>query len=85
VHDLAAELRADRASSSGHRDPVETWSVIVWIICAVYLHLRFTLHWRGERLAWYAIAAMPIALFCLLGIPIVYHTAHAGYIGGVEG
>lgn len=66
-------------------DPIETWSLIVWIIYAVYLHLRFTMHWRGQRLAWYAIAAMPVALFCLLGIPIVYHTAHAGYIGGSEG
>jgi cytochrome c-type biogenesis protein CcsB len=65
-------------------DPIETWSLVVWIIYAIYLHLRFTMHWRGQRLAWYAIVAMPIALFCLLGIPIVYHTAHAGYIGGVE-
>ncbi len=63
-------------------DPIETWSLIVWIIYAIYLHLRFTMHWRGERLAWYAIISMPLALFCLLGIPIVFHTAHAGYIGG---
>jgi cytochrome c-type biogenesis protein CcsB len=66
-------------------DPIETWSLIVWIIYAVYLHLRFTLRWRGERLAWFAITAMPIALFCLIGIPTVFHTIHAGYIGGVDG
>jgi len=65
-------------------DPIETWSLIVWIIYAVYLHLRFMRRWRGVRLAWYAIVAMPVALFCLLGIPVVYHTAHAGYIGGTE-
>lgn len=61
-------------------DPIETWSLVVWLIYAVYLHLRFTLGWRGERLAWVAIAAMPVALFCLAGIPIVYHTVHAGYL-----
>ena len=66
-------------------DPIETWSLVVWLVYAVYLHVRFTLGWRGERLAWFAIIAMPIALFSLLGIPIVFHTAHAGYIGGAEG
>lgn len=66
-------------------DPIETWSLIVWIIYAVYLHLRLTLHWRGERLAWFAIVAMPIALFCLVGIPTVFNTIHGGYIGGVDG
>jgi cytochrome c-type biogenesis protein CcsB len=66
-------------------DPIETWSLIVWIIYAVYLHLRFTLRWHGQRLAWYAIVAMPIALFCLVGIPTVFQTIHAGYIGGLDG
>ena len=66
-------------------DPIETWSLVVWLIYAVYLHLRFTLRWRGVRLAWFAIASMPIALFCLVGIPTVFHTIHAGYIGGKDG
>ena len=29
-------------------DPIETWSLIVWIIYAVYLHVRFTLKWHGR-------------------------------------
>jgi cytochrome c-type biogenesis protein CcsB len=65
-------------------DPIETWSLIVWLIYAIYLHLRFTMRWRGTRLAWYAIVSMPVALFCLVGIPTVFHTIHAGYIGGKE-
>ncbi len=63
-------------------DPVETWSLIVWIIYAVYLHLRYTLGWHGQRLAWVAIAAMPLSLFTLVGIPAVFDTTHAG-IGGL--
>ncbi len=63
-------------------DPIETWSLIVWIIYAVYLHVRFTFKWSGERLAWFAIAAMPVALFALIGIPWAYNTTHAG-IGGL--
>lgn len=66
-------------------DPIETWSLVVWLIYAVYLHLRYTMRWKGERLAWYAIISMPVALFCLIGIPTVYDTIHAGYIGGIEG
>lgn len=66
-------------------DPIETWSLIVWIIYAVYLHLRHTLRWAGEKLAWYAMVSMPIALFCLVGIPTVFNTIHGGYIGGVDG
>ena len=63
-------------------DPIETWSLIVWLIYAVYLHVRFTLKWHGERLAWFAIVAMPLALFALIGIPLAFNTPHAG-IGGL--
>ena len=62
-------------------DPIETWSLVVWLIYAVYLHLRLTLGWRGERIAWYAIIAMPIAVFSVAGIPFVYKASiHAGYL-----
>lgn len=66
-------------------DPIETWSLIVWIVYAVYLHVRFTLGWGGQRLAWFAIVAMPVSLFALLGTPIVFNSVHGGYIGGVDG
>ena len=62
-------------------DPIETWSLIVWLIYAVYLHVRFTLKWKGERLAWFAIVAMPLALFALIGIPLAFNTTHAGIRG----
>jgi cytochrome c-type biogenesis protein CcsB len=63
-------------------DPIETWSLVVWIIYAVYLHVRFTMKWHGQRLAWFAIVAMPLALFALIGIPLAFNTPHAG-IGGL--
>jgi cytochrome c-type biogenesis protein CcsB len=63
-------------------DPIETWSLIVWLIYAVYLHVRYTLKWSGQRLAWFAIVAMPLALFALIGIPLAFNTPHAG-IGGM--
>lgn len=66
-------------------DPIETWSLIVWIVYALYLHLRFTMGWKGERLAWFAIAAMPVSLFALLGTPLVFNSIHGGYIGRADG
>jgi len=61
-------------------DPIETWSLVVWLIYVLYLHLRQTMGWRGKRIAWVAIVAMPVALFCLAGIPLIYHTVHVGYL-----
>jgi cytochrome c-type biogenesis protein CcsB len=33
-------------------DPKETWSFIVWVLYAAYLHARATAGWRGRRAAW---------------------------------
>ncbi len=63
-------------------DPIETWSLIVWLIYAGYLHLRLTMGWRGERASWYSVAAMPIALFTLVGIPALFNSIHGAYLGG---
>lgn len=46
-------------------DPVETWSLISWLIYGVALHLRVTLGWRGRRLAW-------LAVFAILGVLISF-------------
>ena len=57
---------------------------MVWFIYAIYLHFKYMCKWKGERLAWFAIVARPIALFRLVGIPTVFVTIHTGYIGGSE-
>ncbi|HEY3317512.1 MAG TPA: c-type cytochrome biogenesis protein CcsB [Coriobacteriia bacterium] len=64
-------------------DPIETWSLISWLVYAVYLHLRLTLGWRGKRAAWVAVAALPVVLFALVGVPLVYKSVHAAYLKGV--
>ncbi|MQA78424.1 MAG: c-type cytochrome biogenesis protein CcsB [Streptosporangiales bacterium] len=38
-------------------DPKETWSFIIWVIYAGYLHARVTAGWRGRRAAIIAIVA----------------------------
>lgn len=49
-------------------DPVETWSLISWLIYGLNLHLRVTLGWRGERAAWLAIGSLIGVLFVFFGI-----------------
>lgn len=63
-------------------DPIETWSLIVWLVYAVYLHVWGVMGWRGERRAWIAVVALPLCAFSLLGIPIVFQSVHAGYLRG---
>lgn len=47
-------------------DPVETWSLITWLIYATYIHLGVTLGWKGRRMAWLAIISL-ISLFITYG------------------
>lgn len=63
-------------------DPIETWSLISWVVYAIYLHVRLTLGWRGKRAAWFAAAALPIVLFTMLGVPVAYSSIHGAYLTG---
>ena len=58
-------------------DPIELWSLITWLLYAVYLHVYFT--WRGLRgrfLAWYSAIAVFVAGFSLWGVRFFYETIH---------
>ena len=63
-------------------DPIETWSLISWIVYAGYLHVRLTLRWSAERTAWYAVVALPVMLFTLVGVPLAYRSIHGAYLTG---
>ena len=59
-------------------DPIELWSLISWLVYAVYLHLYVV--WkklRGVFLAWYAILGALFVAFSLWGIRFLYQTLHS--------
>jgi cytochrome c-type biogenesis protein CcsB len=56
-------------------DPVETWSLISWLVYGLNLHLRVTLGWRGKKAAWLAIVSLFGVIFLFFGI---------GFISGVH-
>jgi len=39
-------------------DPKEVWALITWLFYAVYLHLRLTKGWHGEKSAWLALIGL---------------------------
>jgi len=58
-------------------DPVETWSLISWLIYGLVIHLRVSLGWRGKRLAWLVIFAIIGVLVTFWGVNfIVEKSAH---------
>ena len=58
-------------------DPKETWSLIVWLIYAAYLHARITRGWRGKRAAILSIVGFAATLFCYLGVNLILSGLHS--------
>ena len=49
-------------------DPKETWSLITWIIYAIYLHLRIRRGWQGRSAAIFAAIGFACVLFTYVGV-----------------
>jgi cytochrome c-type biogenesis protein CcsB len=60
-------------------DPVEVWSLISWLIYGIYLHLRITFGWRGQRLAVYSLVAAAAMIVSYWGVPFSMETFHSGF------
>ncbi|MDO9107964.1 MAG: c-type cytochrome biogenesis protein CcsB [Coriobacteriia bacterium] len=64
-------------------DPVETWSLVTWLVYSIFLHLRLTMGWRGRRSAWVLVAALPVVAFSFVVVPVVYNSIHGAYLQGL--
>ena len=49
-------------------DPKETWSLVTWIIYAIYLHLRLRNGWRGRSAAIFAVVGFICVMFTYIGV-----------------
>ena len=58
-------------------DPKETWSLITWLIYALYLHLRLQRGWQGLRLAIVSIVGFFAVIFTYMGVNILLSGLHA--------
>ena len=58
-------------------DPKETWSLIVWLVYAAFLHARVTRGWHGKRAAILSIAGFAATIMCYLGVNLVLSGLHS--------
>lgn len=62
-------------------DPKETWSFVIWVIYAAYLHARTTRGWSGRRAAWFVIVGYICVLMNFTVVNFVFSGKHS-YAGG---
>jgi ABC-type transport system involved in cytochrome c biogenesis permease subunit len=60
-------------------DPIETWSLVTWLLFGIYLHLRRFFRWRGESAAWLLVVCFVFSIVTLFVIPFVTTTIHLEY------
>jgi cytochrome c-type biogenesis protein CcsB len=58
-------------------DPKETWSLIVWLIYAAFLHARITRGWVGRRAAILSVVGFAATIFCYLGVNLFLSGLHS--------
>lgn len=56
-------------------DPVETWSLVTWLIYGLAIHLRVTMGWRGRKLAWVLIFSLAGMVITFFGINLMVKTS----------
>jgi cytochrome c-type biogenesis protein CcsB len=57
-------------------DPVETWSLITWLLYGLYLHLRLFRGWAGKKAAWLAMGAFLLVVLSFWGVGFITTSVH---------
>lgn len=60
-------------------DPIETWSLITWLVFGLYLHLRYFFKWRGRKAAFMLTICFIMSVLTLFILPFVVESLHTGY------
>lgn len=60
-------------------DPVETWSLVTWLVFGLYLHLRRFFAWDGRKAAWLLIVSFGFAVMSLFGTAFLTGSIHGVY------
>jgi cytochrome c-type biogenesis protein CcsB len=58
-------------------DPKEVWALITFLFYAVFLHLRLSQGWHGEKSAWLAVVGFVIIMFNLIVVNLVIAGLHS--------
>ena len=75
---ITGAIWAERAwGSYWSWDPKETWSLITWLIYAVYLHQRIRKGWKGRSAAVFAVIGFICVLFTYIGVNTLIPGLHS--------
>jgi cytochrome c-type biogenesis protein CcsB len=58
-------------------DPKETWSLIIWLIYAAYLHMRLIGNWRGRKAVYLTVAGFLAVGFTFIGVNLILPGLHS--------
>lgn len=58
-------------------DPKEIWALVTWLFYSVYLHLRLSKGWHGEKSAWLAVGGFIIIMFNLVFVNLIVAGLHS--------
>ncbi len=58
-------------------DPKETWSLVTWLIYALYLHLRIQRGWKGNAAAVFAVVGFIAVIFTYIGVNTLLPGLHS--------
>ena len=75
---ITGAIWAERAwDSYWSWDPKETWSLITWIIYALYLHLRISKGWKNKSAAMFAVIGFICVIFTYIGVNTLIPGIHS--------
>ena len=75
---ITVAIWAERAwGSYWSWDPKETWSLITWIIYALYLHLRISKGWKNKSAAMFAVIGFICVIFTYIGVNTLIPGIHS--------
>lgn len=60
-------------------DPVESWSLVTWLILGVYLHMRRFYRWEGRKASWLLLVSFVLVLVSLFGTTLLTNSVHSVY------
>lgn len=58
-------------------DPKETWSFVIWVIYAAYLHARVTTGWAKEKFAYFCLVGFMALLANFYVVNIFFNSRHS--------
>lgn len=60
-------------------DPIETWSLVAWLVYGSWLHARIFFRLRPVASAWLSVGAFAVFILTLLILPAVMPSIHSAY------